>query len=161
MIYTNAHGQTGPDFPSFTGDPPGPGTPDVIRFAKAYDPLVLETQVNTIGQQEAAAGRYLMGIQLGGASKGQQFVVQMLFDGIGTTPGMLFALDGGDGLRAFCFWGESVEAVLRNKDAAVRRALEFIGSDAIHTYRGFEISGSNDCLTFMGLMLVYREDAQI
>jgi hypothetical protein len=156
MIYTNA---TGLVFPSFTGGADDPATPDVIRHCRAAEPLVLENQVNAIGQAESALGRYLMGIQIGGAGKGHQFAVNLLFDAEGTTTGMKFALDpDGNGIRAFCFKGETAEALSRNKDLAMLRVQQFVSGTWIKLeYRGFEVSGANDGMVYMGILLIHRE----
>jgi hypothetical protein len=145
-------------FPHFTGgDPNNPATPDVTLFARASDPLVLEQQINTIGQAQAVLGRPLGGIQLGGSGKGEQFAAQLLF-AVTDTPivGMAFALGAGDGIRVFCFKGETPEAINNNKNLALQRALAFTGSFDFQEYRGFELAGSNDGMSYMGLIVVYR-----
>ena len=125
MIYADATSIT---FPVFTGgDPANPATPDVMRFARASDHLVLEEQINAIGVAEANASRYLGGIQVEGGGMGLQFMAQMLFTKTGQPPDMDFAVGEGMGLRAFCFYGEDTTALLRSKELARARMLAFVG----------------------------------
>jgi hypothetical protein len=70
--------------------------------------------------------------------------------------GMDFAVGAGDGIRVFCFKGETPEAINNNKNLALQRALAFTGSFDFQEYRGFELSGSNDGMSYMGLIVVYR-----
>jgi hypothetical protein len=159
MIHTDATGIT---WPVYTGGPDVPATDDVMRFARAADPLVLEAQVNALGVAEASipapepGPRYLAGMQLGGAGKGYQFMVTMLFTRTGMPAENIWAVEAGPGLRAFFYQGETPEALERNKNLALARAVAFVGEFEHPEYRGFEVAGSNDGLVYMGMFLVNR-----
>jgi hypothetical protein len=154
MIYADAPSIT---FPVFTGgDPDNPATPDVMRFARASDHLVLEDAINAIGVAEANAGRYLGGIQVEGGGMSLQFMAQMLFTQTGQPLDMDFAVGEGMGLRAFCFYGEDTTALRRSKELARQRMLTFVGLMQGCTYRGCEIGGAGDGLLHLGLILVRR-----
>jgi hypothetical protein len=158
MIYTEATDKT---WPVFTGAADLDATEDVMRYARAADPLVLEAQVNALGVAEGLIAdpgpRSLAGIQLGGAGKGHQFMVTMLFTRTGQPVENEFAVDEEHpGLRAFFYAGETPEALRLAKDLALLRAVAFTDTWTDNDYRGFEISGANDGLVYMGMFLVRR-----
>jgi hypothetical protein len=147
MIYWQRATQT---WPSFAGGL------DAIHFVRAEDPLVLENQVNAIGQAEANLSRLLGGIQIAGAGKGHQFMVGMLFSEVGLPSGNQFATGELLGLRAFCFHGETPEALERNKELARARMLAFTATWPDLDYRACEVAGANSGTVYMGLVLVER-----
>jgi hypothetical protein len=150
MIYQD---MTGITWPTFTVG--GGANPDAIETVVAAEALLLEQFVNAVGQTQAGESRGLCGLQIGGAGKGNQFHVTMMFeDTVGAD--QLFAVGTGEGLRAFCFQGQTVGALERSKELARGRALDFIAGHSDYTYRGFEISGSGDGMVYTGIFLVRR-----
>jgi hypothetical protein len=147
MIYWQHGSQT---WPSFAGGL------DAIHFARAEDPLVLENQVNAIGVAEEALNRGLGGIQIAGAGKGHQFMVGMLFSEVGIPTGNGFAVGELAGLRAFCFKGETPEALERNKELARLRMLAFVSEWPDLEYRACEVAGANSGSVYMGMLLIRR-----
>jgi hypothetical protein len=150
MIYQDMTGLT---WPTFTAG--GGANPDAIETVVAAEPLLLEQLVNTVGEAQSDEARGLCGLQIGGAGKGNQFMVTMMFESaVGAN--MLFARGTGAGLRAFCFQGATVVALERSKELARGRALAFVSGHELPTYRGFEISGSGDGMVYTGIFLVRR-----
>jgi hypothetical protein len=158
MIYPTAPSI---EYPPFEGGPPdNPATVDVIRFARAADPRVMEQQINVIGQTEAGLGRFLAGHQLGGGGKGEHFAAALLFSKAAWGTKQKFAVGSGNGIRAFCFGGDSAVAIANNKELARQRAAAFASGYDTLEYRGCEISGANEGMTAMGMFIVLRHSEQ-
>jgi len=162
MIYTGSDDQ---NFVPFDGAGQAETDDDVVVVLQDSDPLVLEDRANVIGgaQVVGSPSRGLMGVQLGGAGKGKQFTLTMLFSNILTAPSgldsseMQFDASGqGAGLRLFLYSGSSEPELNHRKQDALARARAFAVGWTSVTWRGFEMAGSSDGRTFMGMFLIHR-----
>jgi len=160
MIYTGA---TGLAWGEFFGADGQPGTEDELVILQDSDPYVLEQRVNARGESEwQVSSRYLLGIQIAGAGKGKQFTVMMLLsnDGIPTSLSTNAHHFGAgtlnEGLRVFIYGGSSEPELNQRKQDALARARVFASTFTTPFWRGFEMAGSNDGRTFMGMFIVFR-----
>ena len=163
MIYTGSDGQ---NFVPFDGAGQAGTDDDVVIVLQSSEAHVLEDRANAIGAAQAIGNpaRSLAGIQLAGAGKGKQFTLTMLFSATSTMPTelasteMQFDATGeGMGLRLFLYAGSSEPELNHRKEDALARMREFAVQGGANSWRGFEMAGSSDGRTFMGLILTHRK----